>query len=277
MVHLFEMIRRRFMRAGRDPDAPAPIPLSISDLSPWSDEPQADGISLIPSQTGPVQVVGRSSWGAHDSRRPDAHEAPLGWARSAERSPGTRRRRDASSGPIEPSGDPRPRAVAARAFDALASRAHTVKQMRTRLTRAGFEADVVTEAVARLLELGYLNDGRYADAWVATRREHRLHGEVRLRHDLAQRGVAPETISLAIVDDGEELTRARAAIERRVGSLAGLDREAFSRRLGSFLARRGFRASIVTTVVRDAFASSVDDSDPLVISKDERDACTDCE
>ena len=152
-----------------------------------------------------------------------------------------------------------------------------MKQMRTRLTRAGFDRDVVTDTVTRLLELGYLNDGTYADSWVATRREQRLHGEVRLRHDLAQSGVAPETIILAVVDDGEELNRARAAIERRVGSLAGLDREAFSRRLGSFLARRGFRASIVTAVVRDAFASSADDSDPPVISEDELDASTDSE
>ncbi len=260
MVHSFEMIRRRFMRARRDPDAPAPIPLSISDLSPWSDEPQGDCISFIQSHISPVQVVGQQSWSADTRGRPSTDESPLGRTRSGARSPGTRRRRDANGPPIEPAGDQRPRA-SARAFDALTSRAHTVKQMRTRLTRAGFDRDVVTDTVTRLLELGYLNDGTYADAWVATRREHRLHGEVRIRHDLAQRGVAPETISLAVVDDGEELTRARTAIERRVGSLAGLGRDAFSRRLGSFLARRGFRASIVTTVVRDAFASSVDDSE----------------
>lgn len=269
------MIRRRFMRAGRDPDAPAPIPLSISDLSPWSDEPQGDGISHLPSHTSPVEVTGRQSWGADTGGRPTPRDEPPGRTRSGNRSPGTRRR-DASGPTAEPTGDPRPRA-AVRAFDALASRAHTVKQMRTRLTRAGFEDDVVTDTVARLLELGYLNDGTYADAWVATRREHRLHGEVRLRHDLAQRGVAPETITLAVVDDGEELTRARAAIERRVGSLTGLGREAFSRRLGSFLARRGFRASIVTAVVRDAFASSVGDSDPPGISEDEPDASSDSE
>ena len=270
------MIRRRFLRAGRDPDAPAPIPLSISDLSPWSDDLQGDSISLIPSHTSPVKVVGRQSWSADTRGRPSTDESPLGRTRSGARSPGTRRHRDANGPPIEPAGDPRPRA-AARAFDALASCAHTVKQMRTRLTRAGFEDDVVTDTVTRLLELGYLNDGTYADSWVATRREQRLHGEVRLRHDLAQSGVAPETIILAVVDDGEELNRARAAIERRVGSLAGLDREAFSRRLGSFLARRGFRASIVTAVVRDAFASSADDSDPPVISEDELDASTDSE
>ncbi len=270
------MIRRRFMRAGRDPDAPAPTPLSISDLSPWSDEPLGDRVSHTPSRLSSVQVSGHSSWHARAARKRDADEAPLGRAQSAERSRGMRRRRDANGAPIEPTGDPRPRANA-RAFDALASRAHTVKQMRTRLTRAGFEDDVVTDTVARLLELGYLNDGTYADAWVATRREHRLHGEVRLRHDLGQRGVAPETITLAVVDDGEELTRARTAIERRVGSLAGLDREAFSRRLGSFLARRGFRASIVTAVVRDAFASSVDDSDPPGMPEDELDAGTDSE
>ena len=276
MVHLFAMIRRRFMRAGRDPDAPAPIPLSISDLSPWSDEPQGDGISHLPSHTSPVEVAPHQSWEADTGGRPTPRDEPPGRTRFGNRSPGTRPRRDTRGPPAEPTGDPRPRA-AARAFDALASRAHTVKQMRTRLTRAGFEDDVVTDTVARLLELGYLNDGTYADAWVATRREHRLHGEVRLRHDLAQRGVAPETITLAVVDDGEELTRARAAIERRVGSLAGLDREAFSRRLGSFLARRGFRASIVTAVVRDAYASSVDDRDPPGISGDELDPGTDSE
>lgn len=266
------MIRRRFMRAGCDPDAPAPIPLSICDLSPWSDEPHGDRTSLIPSHISPVHIDVHEPWGAQAGGRPSADETPRGWARSADRSPGTRQRLDPSAPPIEPAGDPRPRA-AALAFDALASRAHTMRQMRTRLSRAGFEADVVSDTVARLLELGYLNDGTYADAWVATRREHRLHGEARLRHDLGQRGVASETISLAVVNDGEEFTRASAAIERRVGSLAGLDREAFSRRLGSFLTRRGFRASVVTTVVRDAFAASTKGSDPLGESDNDLDTC----
>ena len=113
------MIRRRFMRAGRDPDAPAPIPLSISDLSPWSDEPQGDGISHLPSHTSLVEVAGHQSWGADTGGRPTPRDETPGRTRFGNRSPGTRRRRDASGPAAEPTGDPRPRA-AARAFDALA-------------------------------------------------------------------------------------------------------------------------------------------------------------
>jgi regulatory protein len=122
--------------------------------------------------------------------------------------------------------------------------------MDTRLGRAGFAPEAVDSAVTRLQDLGYLNDANFAEAWVATRRAYRLHGTMRLRHDLARHGVDAATIDVAIADDGNEEARAIAVATRAVGLIAGADRATATRRLAGLLARRGFHAGVVSRVVR---------------------------
>jgi regulatory protein len=141
-------------------------------------------------------------------------------------------------------------AALSRAFGALAARAHTVRDMDARLGRAGFAPEAVDGAVTRLQDLGYLNDVAFADGWVATRRANRLHGTMRLRHDLARHGVDAATIDVAIADDGNEEGRATIVATRAVASLAGTDRATATRRLAGQLARRGFPAGVVARVVR---------------------------
>ena len=226
-------------------DRPDAVPLSIVDLTPWDDAPteaaprarvvQADpaedhgGIDPTPAaQTGDPPATRRS-------RRSSAS------ARTGARARGVK----AEAPPSTDTG-----AALSRAFGALASRAHTVRDMDTRLGRAGFAPEAVDGAVARLQDLGYLNDAAFADAWVATRRANRMHGTMRLRHDLARHGVDSPTIDLATADDGNEEARATAVAARAVASLAGTDRATATRRLAGHLARRGFPAGVVSRVVR---------------------------
>jgi regulatory protein len=122
--------------------------------------------------------------------------------------------------------------------------------MDARLGRAGFAPEAVDGAVTRLQDLGYLNDATFADAWVATRRANRLHGTMRLRHDLARHGVDAATIDVATADDGNEEARATAVAARAVASLGDADRATATRRLAGLLARRGFAAGVVSRVVR---------------------------
>lgn len=227
--------------ARNDPDA---IPLSIIDLAPWDADPtdasspdqllelrHASETSLSPV----ASATPRDRRTSRPDRRPVAAPRPVTRSRTPE------------SG--EPSSTDTGAALS-RAFGALASRAHTVRDMGARLGRAGFAAEAVDGAVTRLQDLGYLNDATFADAWVATRRANRLHGTMRLRYDLARHGVDGATIDSATVDDGNEEARATAVAARAVRSLASADRATAMRRLAGLLTRRGFPARIVSRVVR---------------------------
>ncbi len=228
-------------------DRPDAIPLSIVDLAPWGSDPTEA------SPHAPVEPIQQADSDAYLDQTSTAQSGTSRATRRGRRSsPGTRpasRVRNPKPD-VPPSTDTG--AALSRAFSALASRSHTVRDMDARLGRAGFAPEAVDGAVTRLQDLGYLNDAAFADAWVATRRANRLHGTMRLRHDLARHGVDAATIDVAIADDGNEEVRATAVAARAVASLGGADRATATRRLAGLLARRGFAAGVVSRVVRAA-------------------------
>ncbi|HEV8516364.1 MAG TPA: regulatory protein RecX [Candidatus Limnocylindrales bacterium] len=100
--------------------------------------------------------------------------------------------------------DPAVVAEAAAAF--LAVRSRSVGETRRRLRHLGYPAGIVEQVLARLMELGILDDAAFARAWVESRDRARPRGESALRHELALKGV-----DRAIVD---ELLAERAAASR---------------------------------------------------------------
>jgi regulatory protein len=123
-----------------------------------------------------------------------------------------------------------------RALASLARRSHTTHELRQRLTKQ-FQPDEIDPAIERLIELGYLNDSRWATEFVEARR-HRFGGR-RLRQELARRGVARETVEVA-TGDLDDASAAIAVARRRLPALRRLDPEQRKRRLYGYLQRRGF-------------------------------------
>jgi regulatory protein len=80
----------------------------------------------------------------------------------------------------------------------LAVRPRSVEETRRRLRHLGFRADLVDRAVARLVELGYLDDAAFARAWVERRDRSRPRGELVLRRELRARGIPDEAIAAAL-------------------------------------------------------------------------------
>jgi SOS response regulatory protein OraA/RecX len=76
----------------------------------------------------------------------------------------------------------------------LASRPWSVSDMRRRLVALGYPVPLVETVVARLIELGYLDDERYAAAWVASRDRARPRGSAALRRELGRKGIEPAVI-----------------------------------------------------------------------------------
>jgi SOS response regulatory protein OraA/RecX len=92
-----------------------------------------------------------------------------------------------------------PDVVMAAAAAYLAARPRTVKETRSRLEALGYRPELCEEVVVRLVELGYLDDLAYAQAWVEGRDRARPRGEVALRRELSRRGVADVLIEQVLV------------------------------------------------------------------------------
>jgi len=78
------------------------------------------------------------------------------------------------------------------AVRALGGRAHSTGELREKLRRRAARAEDVDLVLAKLKELGYLDDRRFAEAYAASRLENQGLGKIRVLRDLRQRRVAPK-------------------------------------------------------------------------------------
>lgn len=138
-----------------------------------------------------------------------------------------------------------------RALRLLGARNRSEAEVRERLCRAGYEEEIVSDVVAWLYRLGYLDDERFAREWVEARLRSRPSGRIRLAWELRQKGVEPETVerALANLDADAEVALAVEAARRRYGAERAAP-EALARKVHAFLVRRGFPSYAVRRAVQ---------------------------
>jgi regulatory protein len=105
------------------------------------------------------------------------------------------------------------------AVRALARRAHSTGEMRALLERRRAVKQDIDAVIARLREHGYLDDTRFARAFVAARIENDRQGARRVERDLAARRVHPEVIRKAVsagYDEVDERELLRDYLRRKV-------------------------------------------------------------
>jgi len=138
-----------------------------------------------------------------------------------------------------------------RAVRFLSYRPRSAAEVRRHLARAGADEALIAAVLDKLGEQGYLNDAEFARYWVENRAQFRPKGPRALRQELRQRGLAGETIETALAEvdaagGAYTVARPRAA---RLAELVVSDPDAFRRKLGDFLARRGFDYETIREVV----------------------------
>lgn len=149
------------------------------------------------------------------------------------------------------------RRVALRAaITALSRRAFTEAELRQRLLRSHSD-DATMAAVQRLRDIGYLDDRRWAEGYVAQPRSQ-LRGRALLRQELRSHGV-DRASSDDVLASHDDRSAAFEAAARRARSMRGLDPATRQRRLMAFLQRRGFGAGLAYEACREAEQAPRDD------------------
>jgi regulatory protein len=146
----------------------------------------------------------------------------------------------------------------ARAIGLLARRAHSQSELRRKLRMKGYQPEAIDAAMARLLELHYLNDQDFARGLV--RRRGAIRGPLALSAELAARGVSRAETEAAVAefDPEAQLLSATKLAERLYARTPGIGYREMLNAVGTKLLRRGFPATIVRAACRSVLERTED-------------------
>jgi len=154
----------------------------------------------------------------------------------------------------------------------LGTRPRTRWETEGRLRRAGTSQRVIDQVVARLGELGYVDDAAFARWWAEQRDRHAPRGMRMIEAELRQHGVPRDVIEAYRTehrapdrrpeDAAVPSTEAERAADTLARHLRGrplpTDPKALQR-VGMFLVRRGYDPDTVRAAIRDAGDESSED------------------
>jgi len=135
------------------------------------------------------------------------------------------------------------------AVRALSRRERTVHEIKVWLAKREVDPDEADEAIGRLIEIGQLDDERYAALFSEDKRELFGWGPDRIRAALIEKGVARALAEAATGGESHAELAARAAdlLDRRDDPL---DDDSGRGRALAFLARRGYELEVAYEAVR---------------------------
>jgi regulatory protein len=136
----------------------------------------------------------------------------------------------------------------------LKYRFNSTAELRRKLRAKGFDKEAIESAVVRLRDEKWLDDERFAAAFVRTQ-ALRKKGLLRIRRELIGAGVADDAIAAAIsqnVDAEAERERAMALARKRLPILVkryGAD--AARNKLRAYLLKQGYEAALVREILKE--------------------------
>ncbi|MFC8229308.1 recombination regulator RecX [Streptomyces sp. NPDC057287] len=141
----------------------------------------------------------------------------------------------------------------------------TRKQLADALRKREIPDEAAEEVLSRFEDVGLIDDGAFADAWVESRHHGRGLARRALVRELRTKGVDAAVIDEAVgqLDPEQEEETARELVARKLRSTRGLDRDKRLRRLAGMLARKGYGEGMALRVVRQAIEAEGEDTEGL--------------
>jgi regulatory protein len=138
------------------------------------------------------------------------------------------------------------------------------------MRRKGVPAEAAEAVLARLADVGLIDDAAFARAWVESRHHARGLSRRALTLELERRGVPGEDVQAAVgaLDPDAEIATARRLVAKALPGTRGRPPQARVRRLVGLLARRGYSAPLAYRVVREALEQEGVDAEDVGIDLD---------
>jgi regulatory protein len=135
-----------------------------------------------------------------------------------------------------------------KAMDYLARREHGRVELRNKLTKFGFDADISDAAIERLVDDGLQSDQRFAEAFIQSR-INQGKGPTRIRVDLSQRGVSDSVIDAGLYEAAQNWHALASEVRaKKFGTDLPADFKEKARQM-RFLQYRGFEPEQIQSAV----------------------------
>ena len=139
------------------------------------------------------------------------------------------------------------------AYRYLTIRPRSRKELADKLQDKEFADPIITAVLEHVTRLGYLDDGKFAAQWAASRIRSRGFGRRRLEQELRIKGISSAIIKdtlNTLLEEAPEAETARKEAEKKLRTLTRFEPEVRRRRLAGFLERKGFSSEIIRTILR---------------------------
>ncbi len=139
--------------------------------------------------------------------------------------------------------------AAKRAMHLLERQERTEYQLREKLRQNCYPPEAIEDAVDYVKRYHYLDDERYARTFIHFHQETR--SKMRLKNDLARRGISRELIAYCLEEEfvSDERAQIKRLLDQKNFSPDTADREEYGK-MYRFLMRRGFCGSDISSVMR---------------------------
>ncbi|MGW2293298.1 recombination regulator RecX [Streptomyces violaceorubidus] len=232
---------------------------------PYETDPQAVDPSVGPAEDG--EVCHGDGEARHGGGRGRGGGGPRGRRRRERAGPSAEDGGVTSSSRAEKGEPPRDPVEQARAIclRLLTGTPRTRRQLADALRKREIPDEAAEEVLSRFEEVGLINDGAFAEAWVESRHHGRGLARRALARELRTKGVDATLIDAAVsqLDTEQEEETARELVARKLRATRGLDRDKRLRRLAGMLARKGYPEGLALRVVRQALEEEGEDTEGL--------------
>jgi len=136
----------------------------------------------------------------------------------------------------------------------LGHRARSREELRQRLARRGYHSRICEEVLNRLQEVGLVDDLAFAREWTRSKLARGPVGLLALRAGLRRFALAHDVVEQVLAEEYEPQARHEDLVldvRKKWEQLRNLDRAKAYRRLGEYLARRGFDRAQIEDVVEE--------------------------
>ncbi|MFN2195300.1 MAG: RecX family transcriptional regulator [Anaerolineales bacterium] len=132
----------------------------------------------------------------------------------------------------------------------LSYRPRSSEEVRRNLQKHDYPEALIEATVDRLQQNGLLDDRKFARLWIENRSEFRPRGRRALEYELRKRGVPDaiiqQTLDQELTDEEQLALKVAQKYLRKLNHLSQLE---FQRKLGAYLARRGFSYETAAPVI----------------------------
>lgn len=138
------------------------------------------------------------------------------------------------------------------AYRYLTIRPRSHKELADKLQDKEFSEPMIAAVLEHVTRLGYLDDGKFAAQWAASRVRSRGFGRRRLEQELRIKGISRDIIKGTLgtlFEEVPEAETARKEAEKKLRTLTRFEPEVRRRRLAGFLERKGYSSEIIRNVL----------------------------